>query len=176
MNITRSGDRYLTIGAAVEAIPAGTTNPEVSHGAFLIGQFINLKDVQDPNSGAISFSMDNVTWKVRVHPAELKIGLQDVDLDAGRTSDGWMKRNKKAIKRTISAELPPMTKEELSLVLKAIDPVDSGSLVAMFPVKYLDPWEGGYRTRAFYSGDRVAPMYNGVMNLWENLPLEFVEM
>ena len=172
MNITRSGDRYLTIGAAVEAIPAGTSNPEVSHGAFLIGQ----GGVTQAESGAVSVNVNSVTWKVRVHPAELKIGLQDVDLDAGRTSDGWMKRNKKAIKRTISAELPPMTKEELSLVLKAIDPVDSGDLVAMFPVKYLDPWEGGYRTRAFYSGDRVAPMYNGVMNLWENLPLEFVEM
>ena len=168
MNIHRNGDKYTSVGAAV----VSTSSSSVSDGAFLIGQ----GGITQADSGAISINTSSITWKVKVFPASFQVGLQDVDLDAGRTSSGWMKRNKKAIKRTISAELPAMTTAEISLVLQAIDPVDTGNLVAMFPVKYLDPWDGSYRVGAFYSGDRVTPMYNGALNLWENLPLEFVEM
>lgn len=168
MDIKRTGVKYTSVGVAVET----ATSSSVSDGAFLIGQ----GGVSQNSDGVVSINASAITWKVKIHPAAYQVGLQDVDLDAGRTSAGWMKRNKKAIKRTISAELPAMTTAEISKVLKAIDPVDSGNLVAMFPVKYLDPHEGGYRIGAFYSGDRVTPMYNGAMNLWENLPLELVEM
>lgn len=169
MDIHRNGNKYTSVGAAV----VSTSSSSVSNGAFLIGQ----GGITQAESGAISITAGDITWKVKVFPASFQVGLQDVDLDAGRTSSGWMKRNKKAIKRTISAELPAMTTDEIKLVLRAIDPTVSGDdLVAMFPVKYLDPWTGDYRTGAFYSGDRVAPMYNGALNLWENLPLEFVEM
>ena len=168
MNIERNGNKYTSLEAAVDA----AISSSVSDGAFLIGQ----GGITQDSSGKVTINSANISWKVRVRPASFQVGLQDVDLDAGRTSSGWMKRNKKAIKRTISAELPAMTTAEISKVLKAIDPVDSGNLVAMFPVRYMDPWTGGYRTGAFYAGDRVTPMYNGALNLWESLPLEFVEM
>ena len=168
MAIQRNGVKYTSVGIAVETASSGN----VSDGALLIGQ----GGVSQNDAGVVSVDTSSISWKVLLRPATFSVGMQDVDLDAGRTSAGWMKRNKKAIKRTISLELPPMTSDEISKVLKAIDPVDSGNLVAMFPIKYLDPWSGAYRVGAFYSGDRVTPMYSGVLGLWESLPLEFVEM
>ena len=122
-----------------------------------------------------------------VIPSSYQVGLQDVDLEAGRVATGIMVRHKKNIKRAITAETPPLTSSEISTILKAIDPNDTptstsesettaGGMRECFAVAYHDPWVGGPTCKVMYSGDRVAPMYNGVLNVWERLQLDFVEM
>ena len=174
--------KYNSVGKAVStSIPSFMAN--LPMGAFLIGPATNK--VKHEWGYTIAFA--NVNWTVMVRPAEYSVGLQDVDLEAGRTATGIMVRHKKGIKRTISAKTPPLTASEISSILKAIDPNDTptstsssestaGGMTTCFAVCYHDPWVGGPTCKVMYSGDRVSPMYNGAMNLWEQLPLEFVEM
>lgn len=165
---------FTTIPSSLSALPVG---------AILIGSATNK--VKHDWGYTIAFA--NVSWKVMAIPSSYQVGLQDIDLEAGRTATGIMVRHKKGIKRAISATLPPMTPSEISKVLKAIDPNDTptstseeettaGGMTACFAVAYHDPWVGGPTCKVMYSGDRIVPMYNGALNLWNELPLEFVEM
>lgn len=182
MAITRQGDKYITIGKAVTtSVPSSMANLPI--GAILIGPATNA--VNQGWGYTIGFSQ--VSWTCMIMPSEYQVGLQDVDLEAGRVATGIMIRHKKGIKRAISAKTPPLTSSEISTILKAIDPNDTptssseseqteGGMTAMFAVCYHDPWVGGPTCKVMYSGDRIAPMYNGTLNVWEQLQLEFVEM
>lgn len=182
MAITRQGNKYITIGKAVTtSVPSSMANLPI--GAILIGPATNA--VNQGWGYTIGFSQ--VSWTCMIMPSEYQVGLQDVDLEAGRVATGIMIRHKKGIKRAISAKTPPLTSSEISTILKAIDPNDTptssseseqteGGMTAMFAVCYHDPWVGGPTCKVMYSGDRIAPMYNGTLNVWEQLQLEFVEM
>lgn len=182
MAITRQGNKYITIGKAVTtSVPSSMANLPI--GAILIGPATNA--VNQGWGYTIGFSQ--VSWTCMIMPSEYQVGLQDVDLEAGRVATGIMIRHKKGIKRAISAKTPPLTSSEISIILKAIDPNDTptssseseqteGGMTAMFAVCYHDPWVGGPTCKVMYSGDRIAPMYNGTLNVWEQLQLEFVEM
>lgn len=174
--------KYNSVGKAVStSIPSSLSALPV--GAILIGSASN----RVKHDWGYTIDFEDVNWKVKVTPSEYQVGLQDIDLEAGRTATGIMVRHKKGIKRAISAKLPPMTPSEISQVLKAIDPNDTptstsssestaGGMTTCFAVAYHDPWEGGPICKVMYSGDRIVPMYNGALNLWNELPLEFVEM
>ena len=182
MAITRQGDKYITIGKAVStSIPSSMANLPV--GTILIGPATNATSTE----WGYTISFSQVSWTCMIIPSEYQVGLQDVDLEAGRVATGKMVRHKKAIKRAITASTPPLTASEISTILKAIDPNDTPTytsteeatafgLTAMFAVCYHDPWVGGPTCKVMYSGDRIAPMYNGVLNVWESLQLDFVEM
>ena len=184
MNVVKTNGhiKYNSVDKAVTtSVPSSLAN--LPMGAFLIGPATN----KVKHDWGYTISFGNVSWRVLVRASEYSVGLQDVDLEAGRTATGIMVRHKKGIKRTISAKTPPLTASEISLILKAIDPNDTptstssseetaGGMTTCFAVAYHDPWAGGPTCKVFYSGDRVTPMYNGAMGLWEELPLEFVEM
>lgn len=182
MAITRQGLKYTSIGKAVStSIPSSMANLPI--GTILIGPAANA--VNQGWGYTISFSQ--VSWTCMIIPSEYQVGLQDVDLEAGRVATGIMVRHKKGIKRAITAKTPPLTSSEISTILKAIDPNDTptssseseqteGGMTPMFAVCYHDPWVGGPTCKVMYSGDRIAPMYNGVLNVWEQLQLDFVEM
>jgi len=182
MAITRDGNKYTRIGKAVTTtIPSSLS--ALPMGCMLIGSAVN----KTKHDWGYSISFSQVNWTVMVKPSEFQVGMQDIDLEAGRTATGIMVRHKKGIKRAISAKLPPMTSDEISKVLKAIDPNDTPTSTSSsestaegmrtcFAVAYHDPWVGGPCCKVFYSGDRIAPMYSGELNVWNELPLEFVEM
>ena len=184
MNITKTNGqiKYNSIGKAVTTtIPSSMSN--LPMGALLIGPATNAV-----NQGwGYTISFNQVSWRCMVYTQEYQVGMQDVDLEAGRVATGIMIRHKKAIKRAISAKTPPLTSSEISTILQAIDPSDTptssseaeetaGGMTAMFAVCYHDPWVGGPTCKVMYSGDKIVPIYNGVLNVWEQLPLEFVEM
>jgi len=182
MAITRQGQKYTSIGKAVStSIPSSMAN--LPMGAILIGPATNA--VSQAWGYTISFSQ--VSWTCMIIPSEYQVGLQDIDLEAGRVATGKMVRHKKGIKRAITAKTPPLTAGEISTILRAIDPNDTptstseseetaGGMRAWFAVCYHDPWVGGPTCKVMYSGDRIAPMYNGVLNVWNSLQLDFVEM
>ena len=184
MDVTKTNGhiKYNSVGIAVTTtIPSSLSALPV--GCVLIGSAANR--VKHDWGYTIAFA--DVNWKVMVKPSKYQVGLQDIDLEAGRTATGIMIRHKKGIKRAISATLPAMTSTEISRVLKAIDPNDTptstsseettaGGMTTCFAVAYHDPWVGGPTCKVMYSGDRIVPMYNGALNLWNELPLEFVEM
>jgi hypothetical protein len=184
MNVVKTGGhiKYNSVDKAVtQTIPSSLSALPV--GAFLIGSAAN----KTKHDWGYTISFSDVTWSCMVRPQEYQVGLQDVDLEAGRTATGIMVRHKKGIKRAISAKTPPLASSEISVILKAIDPNDTptstsssettaAGMRTCFAVAYHDPWVGGPTCKVMYSGDRIAPMYNGAMNLWENLQLEFVEM
>ncbi len=178
----KTNNKYTSIGAAVSTTtPSSLSN--LPMGAVMIGSASNK--VKHDWGYTISFS--DVSWACVVFPQEYQVGLQDIDLEAGRTATGIMVRHKKGIKRAISMKTPPLTSSEISAILQAIDPNDTptstssseetaGGMRTCFAVAYHDPWVGGPTCKVMYSGDRIAPMYNGSMNVWEQLQLEFVEM
>ena len=184
MNVVKANGhiKYNSVDIAVTtSVPSALAS--LPMGAFLIGPATN----KVKHEWGYTISFGDVSWKVMVRPAEYSVGLQDVDLEAGRVATGKMERHKKGIKRAITAKTPPLTSAEISTILKAIDPTDTptstsdaeetaGGLRAWFAVCYHDPWVGGPTCKVMYSGDRIAPMYSGVLNVWERLQLDFVEM
>lgn len=174
--------KYNSIGKAVTtAIPSSLANLPV--GAFLIGSAAN----KVKHDWGYSITFAQASWTCMVMPQEYQVGLQDIDLEAGRTATGIMVRHKKGIKRAISAKTPPLTASEISTILQAIDPNDTptstssseetaGGMRTCFAVAYHDPWVGGPTCKVMYSGDRIAPLYNGALGVWSQLQLEFVEM
>lgn len=184
MNVTKIDGHpvYYSVDKAVSSsIPSSLEN--LPMGCILIGPATN----KVKHEWGYTIGFDDVDWKIMVKPMKFQVGLQDIDLEAGRVATGIMVRHKKGIKRAISAETPPLTPTEISGILKAIDPSDTptstsseettaGGMTTCFAVAYHDPWVGGPTCKVMYSGDRIAPMYNGALNLWNGLPLEFVEM
>lgn len=120
------------------------------------------------------------------HPAKMDLGLQDVDLESGRVTDGTMVRNRKGVKRALSLTFPPMTTADMAKLLAAVSTFGTitasgfeGSQ-AFFRVTYTDPLAGSaasnYRvTKWFYAGDRTAPCYSEALGLWEELTVDLVE-
>lgn len=197
MNIQRnSNGEYTSVGASVikltdGKLPDGTT-PVFHTGEVWIGQ-APVTAKQKAYSFEIPVASSQVTWRAILTPASVQVTLSDVDLDAGRTSGGKMKRNKKAIKRSVACEMRPMTTSEISTILRAIDTKDkptvdvtlkkgkyvetiTSGLTSYIVLRYVDPWQGSTRVARFYAGDRVAPLYSGALGLWESLNLDFVEM
>ena len=184
MNVVKTNGhiKYNSVGKAVTtSTPSSLAN--LPMGAFLIGPATN----KTKHDWGYSISFSDVNWTCMVRPFEYQVGMQDIDLEAGRTATGIMVRHKKGIKRAISAKTPPLSASEISTILKAIDPKDTptstseseetaSGMRTCFAVAYHDPWEGGPTCKVMYSGDRIAPMYNGALGLWDQLQLDFVEM
>lgn len=101
-------------------------------------------------------------------PSVLEVGIQDVDFDTGRTADGMMHRNRVSVKRKIKVGWPASPPERVSQILSAVwnDSVT---------VTYLDPQIGGMATGTFYAGDRVAPMFNYSLMLYDAFSFDLVE-
>ena len=115
---------------------------------------INKIDIADPQT---------LTWDV-----------YDLDSEdgAGRNQEGYMFRDRVAVKRKLTCTWPPMEPAKMATLLQAMDAV-------FFQLRYPDAHDGAYREGEFYVGDRSTPMY--VWNnekgkfLWEGLSANFIE-
>lgn len=107
-------------------------------------------------------------------PQELTWDIYDLDSEdgAGRNQEGYMFRDRIAVKRKLNCKWGAMEPEEMSVLLKAMDDV-------FFTMRYPDAHDGTYREGEFYVGDRSTPLY--VWNnekqkyLWEGLSANFIE-
>lgn len=84
------------------------------------------------------------------YPSGFKWKKSDVSgLQAGRSSDTKMHKDKKAEKRTLSLSWTQLTKAEIHTVLSAFSP-------EYVQAKYWDPMLGADTTKTFYTGDMEA--------------------
>lgn len=67
--------------------------------------------------------------------------------------DGSMLRNKLATKVSLNLEWNTLSVQEMSRILKAIDPT-------FFPVTYFSPQEGAFITSEFYVAEKSVPIYS----------------
>lgn len=104
-------------------------------------------------------------------PSTLEVGYQDVDYDSGRTADGMMHRNRVAAsKRKLNVGWPAskISSNLVKTVLNAVYP-------EKFTVTYLDPMKGEMMTGDFYVGDRVVPVYNYALGMYDAFSFGLVE-
>lgn len=102
-------------------------------------------------------------------PSSYVYDLQDISAaDAGRTEDTVM--DKMRIGQAVKLELSwnALSTSEISTILNAFNP-------EYITVEYLDAMNGGYRTSVFYVGDRTAPMYSTLLDLWNNVSFNLIE-
>lgn len=83
--------------------------------------------------------------------------LEDLDSEEGtgrNNATGEMFRDRVATKRKLSFTWPPLSIEDTSTLLKAINPDGTGQVFIF--VRYLDAREGAYLEKPFYAGPQSA--------------------
>ncbi len=98
--------------------------------------------------------------------------FNDLDSQEGsyRNAKGDSNRDRIAVdKRKLSCGWVKLTQEEISTILKAIEP-------EYFPIKYWDP-KDGLITKIFYAGPKIMPMLHMEEGspLWKGLQVNFIE-
>lgn len=73
--------------------------------------------------------------------------------NTGRVSNGDMKGDVINRKYTLSCQWPPLTREQVALIDKAIDP-------AFFEVEFTDPGGNNRVKKKFYAGTPTYPVYS----------------
>lgn len=104
-------------------------------------------------------------------PSEFQVDFNDLDSeDSYRDAKGESHRDRIAVdKRKLNCGWAPLTQEEVSSILKSIEP-------EYFPIKYLDP-KDGLITKTFYAGPKSMPMLyvKEGQPMWEGLKVNFIE-
>jgi hypothetical protein len=107
-------------------------------------------------------------------PTAIQPTIQDLDSEdgTGRNQSGTMFRDRIAVKRGVHCEWGPLTKAEMSTLLKAMSP-------ATFPLTYPDPQEGALKTIDVYVGNRPVPVLVPLGDndwMWGGLSVDFTEL
>lgn len=94
--------------------------------------------------------------------------IRDIDSEkTTRNAEGTTRRDRIAIKRTLTLIFRPLTEEELSTILTLVKGPD-------FPVLYTDTETNTDRTGDFYAGDRDPGEFDGVV--YKGMTLNLVEL
>lgn len=102
-------------------------------------------------------------------PSVCRYILSDVsEADSGRTEDGMMWKMKKGQMRKLELAWNYPDSDVVSLLLNGFDN-------EYFKVNYFDVKINGYRNSTFYVGDRMAPLYNALLGIWENVAFNIIE-
>ncbi len=104
-------------------------------------------------------------------PKSFQPEFNDLDSEeTHRNAAGGTNRDRIASdKRKLNCEWGPLTQEEISKILKLIEP-------EFFKIKYYDP-KDGLITKTFYAGPKTIPMLRmkDGQPMWEGLKVNFVE-
>lgn len=84
-------------------------------------------------------------------PIKFEVQISDLDGESTRNANGFLIRDRIAVKRKLICEWPPLNRSECSKLLKSVKDV-------FFDVTYPDP-ELGMVTKTMYVGDRTTPAY-----------------
>ena len=104
-------------------------------------------------------------------PDTYKVTIADLDSSANRSGNGTLYRDRVAVKRTIEVSWLFLDAMELSVLLSNVSSV-------FFPVTYLDPQQGSYRTGTFYVSDRpagIAVKNSDGTYTWRDISMSLVE-
>ena len=102
-------------------------------------------------------------------PSVFEVQISDLDGESNRNANGYLIRDRIAVKRKLICEWPPLTQEQCSMLLKSVKDV-------FFDVTYPDP-ELGMVTKTMYVGDRTSPAYSYLNNevRWNGVKFNLVE-
>lgn len=104
-------------------------------------------------------------------PKTYQPSLNDIDGDSNRNAVGKLLRDRIATKRKIEMEWGPLTQDEISTLLNAVQD-------EFFSCEFLDP-KDGVITKTMYVGDRTAPAYtydeDSKEMRWKSLKMDFIE-
>lgn len=109
-----------------------------------------------------------------VNPIALTWQEADVDSSDGTGTNqfGETFKDRLRVKRKLSVSFPPLSNENMSSLLKAIEPV-------FLTIEYPDPKLGKRNTMTAYVEDRSVPvyMYDKILNqwIWQGISIVFVE-
>lgn len=103
-------------------------------------------------------------------PTDYKWELDDVSkTDATRVESGTMYKKKIGFVRAISIVWKNISTPVISEILQAITKNE------YFTLTFLCPLEGGIVDMEVYVGNRIAPLYNKELDIWESLSVNFIE-
>ena len=105
------------------------------------------------------------------NPSSMTWGLQDISSsDAGRTQNGYMYKQR------------IVQKVKLSLSFEGVNQTTAASILTAFNNEYIkviypDAMAGSNQTKAFYVGDRSAPVYMYTSNkkIYQNITFDIIE-
>lgn len=102
-------------------------------------------------------------------PKIFRVQISDIDGESNRNANGELYRDRITTKCKIELEYPPLTQEQISLILNAIYPV-------FVQVTFLHPMLGNV-TKEMYAGDKSAPVQRVIDGIvkWEGLTFNFIE-
>lgn len=103
-------------------------------------------------------------------PKTFKADVSDIDGETNRDANALLHRDRIAVKRKLYLGWQPLTNEEISPILKAVQD-------EFFEVEYPDPMEGKMLTKTFYVSDRSAAVYSCIKGVikWTDLTMNFIE-
>lgn len=88
--------------------------------------------------------------------------------DAGRTEDGKMHKMRIGTLRSISLSWKTLRTSELTTILNLITD-------EYLTINFFDPRENTRVSAEFYVGNRTMAVYNGALDVWQNLSFKFIE-
>ncbi|NSB16452.1 DUF6711 family protein [Clostridium beijerinckii] len=104
-------------------------------------------------------------------PKTYQPSINDIDGETNRNANGELIRDRIATKRKLEMEWGPLTQEESSALLNAVD-------AEFFECTFPDP-KDGMITKTMYVGDRTAPAYlfdeDSQEMRWKGLKMNFIE-
>jgi hypothetical protein len=102
-------------------------------------------------------------------PSDFQVGIMDIS-KAERNAIGYMIIERIATKRKLSISYAYLTSQQMTQVLQAV----SGT---SYPVNYLDPQTGSFRTATFYCGDRNMGMISYVNGVpyYKDIKFDLIE-
>ncbi len=104
-------------------------------------------------------------------PKTYQASLSDIDGESNRNANGELIRDRIATKRKLEMDWGPLSQDEISILLTAIED-------EFFEVTFPDPKEG-ILTKTMYVGNRTAAAYtyDGESNSmkWSGLKMNFIE-
>lgn len=103
-------------------------------------------------------------------PSTSSVGMEDLEISAERDANGYLHRERaREGVRKVSFTYEVMTQEELSVVLKMLQPV-------YFDLTYLDP-ERGVSTIECYCAKKDGELYSALFynGLWRNVKFNCIE-
>lgn len=102
-------------------------------------------------------------------PATCQYDWEDVSSsDAGRVESGLMYKNMIGHTRSLSLSWKNIDTATLSTIMNQVRP-------EYFNVTFIDPYLNATDTMECYAGNRSAPLYSGVLDIWSSFSVKLIE-
>ena len=118
----------------------------------------------------------NPDWQSLIDPSSMKVSRYDLDAGetTGRNLEGYMLRDRQAVKEKIEMEFPPMYASDFHTMMEL-------TKEQSFYVWYYSPYYGKWRAADMYVGDREGNLYYGYDSghapeqMWTDIKFNFIE-